>query len=95
MEQSQLVSDLREKKRILGGPDSKLIESMSDSEVINSFLTCSDCGGMLATEEQVEQLVTEAHSVDEFLVSSLLDVERHNHDAATKDYQEGISGDGD
>lgn len=84
MERSQLVSDLRQKKRILGGPDSKLVDTMSDSEVINSFLTCSDCGGMQATEEQVEQFVSEAHSMDEFLVSSLLDVDRHNHDAAGK-----------
>lgn len=83
MEKDLLVKRLREKKRFLGGPDSQpKVEAMTDSEVINSYVTCPECGGLLATEQQVEAIITEAQSAEEFLVLTLLDVERHGHETA-------------
>lgn len=93
MERDILINDLREKKRILGGPDSKRDEGMTDTEIINSYVACPGCGEPLADDKRVEEFIDKAQDTADFLVSTLFDVECHDHGRFAKErvgeYPEG------
>lgn len=79
MERVLLAEELREKKRLLGGPDSAKYIAMPDNELINSFVACPSCGELMAAEEEIEGMINEAQDTNEFLVFSLLDITYHDH----------------
>lgn len=79
MEKNKLAEALRARQRLLGGRQREIIDRQTDSEVISSYATCPDCGEMMASEQQVEELIDKANDMQDFLVFTLIDVMRHDH----------------
>ena len=79
MEKKQLAEALRAKQRLYGGRPREIIDRQTDSEVINYYATCSDCGEMMACEKELEEFAEKANDMQDFLVFTLFEVVRHDH----------------
>jgi hypothetical protein len=54
MTKHELASELRQRQYALGRVERRLIDALTDDEMIDTYITCSGCG-----EKQVEGLVLE------------------------------------
>lgn len=79
MEKSKLSEALRARQRLYGGRPREIIDRQTDIEAINFYATCPDCGDMMASDQQVEELIDKSNDVQDFLLCMLLDVVKHGH----------------
>ena len=76
MEKNKLAEALRAKQRLFGGRPREVIDAQTDKEVINSYVMCSDCGRKMASEQE---FIDKANDMQDFLLSTLLNVVMHDH----------------
>lgn len=79
MEKKQLATSLRSRQRYFGGQSNENNNSQTDSDVINNYITCPECGEMMAGEDEVDKLIEKAKDMEEFLLFSIIDIVRHDH----------------
>lgn len=66
MLKSQLGNELRERQRKVKLVKRKIIDRMSDDEIIISYITCSCCGEPQVPLSDLGALITAATSADSF-----------------------------
>jgi len=67
MTKHELAQELRERQYQLGQVPRAIIDSLSDDDMIDSYITCSHCGKKLVDESRLPALIDEAFSADHFL----------------------------
>jgi hypothetical protein len=63
----QLALQLRQRQYALGKVERHLIDSLSDDEIIDSYVTCSHCGKKQVEGQRLEAAVVRARSAEDFL----------------------------
>lgn len=81
MEKKRLAEALRARQRLFGGRPRETIDRQTDTEAINFYATCTDCGEMMASKQEVEEFAEKATDMQDFLLFMLIDVVRHDHRA--------------
>lgn len=67
MDKQQLAKDLRIRQYKQGIVTKELIDTLSDDDIIKSYITCSSCGKQIVTDLELRAAVTFAHSTKECL----------------------------
>jgi hypothetical protein len=66
MEKHQLAQELRQRQYRLDLLDRRLIEAISDDEIIDTYITCSDCGEKQVTIQELKTVIRLAVTVQQF-----------------------------
>ena len=67
MEKNQLAQELRQRQYGAGLVERRLIDELSDDDIIDSYITCSQCGAKQVTERNLEIAIARAKSASHFL----------------------------
>lgn len=62
----ELAQQLRERQLKFGKVSQALIDACSDDQIIDSYITCSQCGDKEVTAPQLASAIKQANNVDEF-----------------------------
>lgn len=79
MEKAHLARELRERQYFLGKADRRLIDMLSDDQIINSYLTCSSCGKKQVTEQEQETALQLSTCTQEFFEMCDAFASEHQH----------------
>jgi hypothetical protein len=67
MKHAELAKQLRQRQYIAGIAPREMIDSLSDSQIIDTYITCSCCGVKQINDTTLlKKIITKANSVDEF-----------------------------
>jgi hypothetical protein len=66
MEKYRLAQDLRKRQYKAGLIDRRIVEALSDDDIIDSYITCSCCGEKQVQEPQLTAVIARAANTDEF-----------------------------
>jgi len=77
MTKRQLAQALRQRQYALGMVSREAIDSLSDDEIIDSYITCSRCGYKQVEGQELEAAIRRARNVEHFLDICLI---RHGDD---------------
>ena len=66
MHKADLAHALRQRQHALGEVPGEMIESLSDDEIIDSYITCSCCGEKQVTHRQLRKAIFMAKDADGF-----------------------------
>lgn len=66
MEKHQLAQALRQRQYHLALIEKHLIDEVSDEEIIDNYITCSDCGEKQVTPQELITAIELAASADQF-----------------------------
>lgn len=66
MEKHQLAQELRQRQYRLDLVEKHLIDGLSDDEIIDSYITCSDCGEKQVTRQELKIIIRLATSTRQF-----------------------------
>ncbi len=66
MEKQQLAQDLRQRQYAAGMVDRRLIDLISDDQMIDSYLICSCCGKKQVTDQEKEEALLLATNSQQF-----------------------------
>lgn len=66
MEKHQLAQELRQRQYHLDLVDRHMIDTISDDEIIGSYITCSDCGERQVTSQELKIIIRLATTVRQF-----------------------------
>jgi hypothetical protein len=66
MLKNELAIQLRERQLKFGQAPKALIDACSDEQIIDSYITCSQCGDKEVTAPQLTAAIRQANNVDEF-----------------------------
>jgi len=66
MEKHRLALELRQRQSCSGILAQHVIDALSDDELIESYITCTDCGEKLVPLQVLESAIRLISSVDEF-----------------------------
>ena len=66
MEKHRLALELRQRQSCSGILAQHIIDALSDDELIESYITCTDCGEKLVPLQVLESAIRLINSVDEF-----------------------------
>jgi hypothetical protein len=61
-----LAQQLRERQRAAGMVESGLIDALSDDDIIDCYVTCSDCGKRQVAGKRLETAIANAADADGF-----------------------------
>lgn len=67
MEKHQLAQELRQRQYGAGLVERRLVDTLSDDDIIDSYITCSQCGAKQVTERNLEIAIARAQSASHFL----------------------------
>lgn len=67
MKKHQLARILRQRQHQLGLLETHVIDAISDNELIDSYITCSDCGEKQVTPAELATAIDFASTVEQFL----------------------------
>lgn len=67
MDKHLLAQQLRQRQYTHGRLPRHLIDSVSDDDIIESYITCSCCGEKQVTPQQLEAAIAQAHDAYHFL----------------------------
>lgn len=67
MKKAVLADELRKLERNLGQEPEYIIESMSDDEIIDSYVSCADCGEKALSDQNLDDLISKCKDSDAFL----------------------------
>jgi hypothetical protein len=62
----RLAEELRQRQYAKGLVDRRIIDEISDDDLIDSYITCPDCGGKQVNEKQLEAAIREARDAEDF-----------------------------
>ena len=66
MEKQQLAKELRKRLAKKGLVERPLLDSITDEQIIESYLTCSCCGKKQVTDQEVATALQFAANADQF-----------------------------
>jgi hypothetical protein len=66
MTKHQLAQELRARQYAYGEVEPHIIDALSDQDIIECYITCSDCGHQQVRGKELEYAITMAHNSDEF-----------------------------
>ena len=66
MTKHQLAQELRARQYAYGEVERHIIDALSDQDIIECYITCSDCGHQQVRGKELEYAITMAHNSDEF-----------------------------
>jgi hypothetical protein len=66
MEKHQLAQALRQRQYHLALIEKRIIDEISDDEIIESSITCSDCGEKQVTPQELTTAIKLSASADQF-----------------------------
>jgi len=67
MEKHQLAQELRQRQYGAGLVERRLVDALSDDDIIDSYITCSHCGAKQVTARNLEIAIERAQSASHFL----------------------------
>ena len=67
MQKNELAHQLRKRQYAYGAAPKWLIDSLNDDEMINAYVTCSDCGHKQIPPSNLPTAVTMATDVNHFI----------------------------
>lgn len=68
MEKHQLAQELRQRQYNAGILEKHVIDAVPDDEIIDSYITCSDCGEKQVTPRELRVAIELAASAEQFFV---------------------------
>ncbi len=66
MLKANLAGELRQRQYKLGQVSKELVDSLTDDQIIDSYITCSCCGKKQVDEVQLPQIITVVKNADQF-----------------------------
>ncbi len=66
MEKSVLAQELRQRQYTFGQVERRIIDALSDDDIIDSYITCSGCGEKQVDATQLEAAIKAASNAEEF-----------------------------
>jgi hypothetical protein len=66
MKKHQLAHELRQRQYALGEVERWMIDSLSDDEMIDSYITCSCCGEKQVNQRELATAIAKARSAEHF-----------------------------
>lgn len=66
MDKHQLAQELRQRQYNLGIVERWMIDSLSDDDIIDSYITCSDCGRKQVTGQKLDTAIHSANDAYQF-----------------------------
>jgi hypothetical protein len=66
MQKHQLAQELRERQYAAGLVDRRMVDALSDDEIIDCYITCSECGQRQVTAKEQEAAIRFASDANEF-----------------------------
>jgi hypothetical protein len=83
MEKHQLANELRQRQYTLGRVERRLIDALTDDEMIDNYITCSGCGEKQVEGEGLEQAIAAATNAEHFFAlcdaAASRQYRRHHH----------------
>jgi len=76
MNKAQLIEDLRQRQRKAGYISIDILESVSDADVLDSYVRCAQCGWRGISDERLDKIIVQARDTQHFL--DLAEVEEHS-----------------
>lgn len=67
MKKHQLAQALRQRQHQLGLLETHVIDAASDDQLIDSYITCSDCGEKQVTPAELATAIDFASTIEQFL----------------------------
>ena len=67
MLKEELARELRQRQYDYEAVDKELIDSLTDDQIVDSYITCSCCGEKQVDSEQLLQIIERARIADDFL----------------------------
>jgi hypothetical protein len=67
MEKHQLAEELRQRQYALGRVERRLIDALTDDEMIDCYVTCSGCGERQVEGEALDRTIAAASDAGHFL----------------------------
>ena len=69
MDKKFLVQELRERQISLGKVEENIVNSLSDDDIIDSYITCSNCGEKEITDDVLlNSLIKNAENAEDFFI---------------------------
>lgn len=62
-----LAQELRQRQYDVGLVDSSIIDSLSDEDIIDSYITCSGCGAKQVNPQNLAKAIQLANNANQFL----------------------------
>jgi hypothetical protein len=66
MERHQLAQALRQRQYHLALTERHIIDALADDEIINSYITCADCGEKQVNAQELKIAIRLATNVEQF-----------------------------
>ncbi len=80
MEKRQLAQELRERQYKTGYVDRRVIDRLADADIIESYITCSQCHQRYVTPAEEAAALTMAANADQFLeMCERVAAQKHRH----------------
>jgi hypothetical protein len=67
MTKPELATKLRDRQRKTGLVPEHIIAALPEDNLINSYITCSDCGAVWIGKQELVRIISESTTVEEFL----------------------------
>lgn len=83
MTKTKLGKQLRQFQYRFGAVPRVIIDCLPDEKIIESYVTCSDCGVRLVSDDDLKQAIEQSQDADEFL-DIISELARH-HDEDSKE----------
>ncbi len=66
MNKKVLAEELRERQIAFGEVSVEIIKSLSDDDIIDSYITCSDCGEKIVDQRTLKRIIFKSRDVNDF-----------------------------
>lgn len=66
MDKHQLAMQLRQRQYDKGIIEKRIIDALSDNEIIDAYITCSHCGEKKVSEQDLETAINIAQNANQF-----------------------------
>jgi hypothetical protein len=91
MKKHKLAKQLRKCQRDLGRVDARVLNALSDKQIIDSYNKCSDCGGHFVNENVLEEMIRHATDAEHF-ISLVNTAAKETHEEEGDDCQWAVLG---
>jgi hypothetical protein len=69
MTKNELASQLRQRQLERGLVPEWMVEMLDDDDIIDSYVTCAECGVKQAEGEELERIIAKSHCAEDFFDS--------------------------
>jgi len=66
MTKSELAAQLRQRQLDQGLVPQWMLDILNDNAIIDSYVTCAECGAKQAGGEELERIIAESHCAEDF-----------------------------